>query len=71
MPLSDEQMIVVKELYFQSTMEIVIQHILNMLDTPDKVVQMKKYLLENHNQKLTQGEIILRANQIQLAELKI
>lgn len=68
MSLSDEQIIVVEELYFQLTMEIVIQHILNMLDTPHKVNQMKEYLLENHNQKLTQGQIVLRANQIQLAE---
>ena len=39
--LTDTQILVVKELYFQSTEEIVIQHILHMLDTPNKVEQMK------------------------------
>ena len=39
--LTDTQILVVKELYFQSTEKIVIQHILHMLDTPDKVEQMK------------------------------
>ena len=65
MTLTDTQIAVVKELDFQSTMKEIIQHILQMLDTPEKVDQMKKYLLENHNKKLTQNQIILKANQIQ------
>ena len=65
MELTETQIIVVRELDFQSTMKEIIQHILQMLDTPKKVEQMKKYLLENHNKKLTQNQIILKANQIQ------
>ena len=65
MSLTEEQVIVVKELVFQLTKENIIQHILYMLDTPVKVDKMKNYLIENHNKKLTQSQIILVANQIQ------
>lgn len=65
MILTETQIIIVKELDFQKTKKEIIQHILQMLDTPNKVEEMKKYLLENHNKKLTQNQIILKVNQLQ------
>ena len=65
MKLTKTQIELVKELDFYSTDKIVIQHILHMLDTSRKVEQMKNYLKENHEKKLTQSQIILKANQLQ------
>jgi len=65
MELSETQEILVKELLNQGTSESMIQYILEMLYTEEKVKEMNKYLIDNHNQKLTQNQIVSMANKIE------